>query len=128
MVLVLVYRLKLTVRPPLMSPDCGTDIQNPSPIDRDDLRTVLRLLMEERSQSTDTERVFRELFCAAVYVMHSVWVSQPRQELDIMNFNKLTYLPAWEAVQRALLDPAAVDGTQSLEEICAAIRTSADRM
>ena len=39
---------------------------------------------QERSQSTDTERVFRELFCAAVYVMHSVWVSQPRQELDIM--------------------------------------------
>eukprot|EP00750_Incisomonas_marina_P008254 INCI15393.2.p1 GENE.INCI15393.2~~INCI15393.2.p1 ORF type:complete len:307 (+),score=29.40 INCI15393.2:91-1011(+) len=78
-VLVLVNRLRLSLRPPLLSPDCGSDIQLPSPFDRDDLRTVLRFILTDGG-----ERTFSELFCAGVYVMHRTWVSKPREELDIV--------------------------------------------
>jgi hypothetical protein len=42
------------------------------------------LLFYGQEPSQDRERVFRELFCAGVAVIHGVWVSQPRHEKDIM--------------------------------------------
>jgi hypothetical protein len=45
-------------------------------------RLACFVALQEPSQ--DPERVFRELFCAAVAVIHGIWVSQPRREEEIM--------------------------------------------
>lgn len=45
-VMVLVNRLCLAESPPIMSPDCGTAIQEPSLTDRDELRTFLQLIVQ----------------------------------------------------------------------------------
>jgi len=119
-VMVLVNRLCLAESPPIMSPDCGTAIQKPSLTDRDELRTFLQLIVQ--APIANRPLVFREIFCAAVAAMHNAWISKPRKDIDIMYFNKLTYLPAWEAVCAVLKSSAAIDEQQSLSEICRKIR------